>query len=191
MMAGKSKPEDLASSQAKVPSGIMAAHAKPPPEPEPFVPVTPKLRPCLGCRQPFLRIKRPIITSGPKFPYENESDYCGPCRSGIFAELNEESLNSSQPVFYNPVITTHIEAKSTSSTVVISSTMAAVADNMIGDVFGPDKLKEPAPQKPPARSEADFGAHLWTSMANRNEALQQSEITAKTEAAIAQYRARI
>jgi hypothetical protein len=65
MMAGKSKPKDLASSQAKVPSGIMAAHAKPPPEPEPFVLVTPKLRPCLGCRQPFLRIKRPIITSSP------------------------------------------------------------------------------------------------------------------------------
>ncbi len=88
MMAGKSKPKDLASSQAKVPSGIMAAHAKPPPEPEPFVPVTPKLRPCLGCRQPFLRIKRPIITSGPKFPYENESDYCGPLLDNGLRELN-------------------------------------------------------------------------------------------------------
>jgi len=150
-MSGKSKPKDLSKHKVTVPSGIMAAHAEPPaPEPKPFVPVAPKLIPCLRCRQPFLRIKRPITVNGPKFPYEKESDYCGPCRSGILAELRDEESNSFQPVFHNPVVTTHIEAKSTSSTLVISSTTEAVTGKKIGDVFGPDKHKDLAPQKFPA-----------------------------------------
>jgi hypothetical protein len=124
---GKLKPKDLASKKAEIPSGIYAATKVPEPEPKPFFPVAPKLIPCIGCRQPFLRIKRPLMLNGPKFPYENECDYCGPCRLGIFAELKEQEPNSSQPSFYNPVVTTHIEAKSaSSSTLMILSTSAAV-----------------------------------------------------------------
>jgi hypothetical protein len=132
------------------------------------------------------------VLNGPKFPYENECDYCGPCRSGIFAELKEQEPNSSQPVFYNPVVTSHIEATSTSSsTVIMSSTSAAVTANKVGDDIGPDKCKEAVPTKPQSRPDEDFGARLRASMANRNEALQQSEITVKTEAAMSQHRARI
>ncbi len=178
---GKLKPKDLASKKAEIPSGIYAATTASEPEPKPFVPVAPKLIPCIGCRQPFLRIKRPLMLNGPKFPYENECDYCGPCRSGIFAELKEQEPNSSQPVFYNPVVTAHIEAKSTSSsTVMISSTSAAVTANKVEDVIGPDKRKAAVPTKPQSRPEQDFGARLRANMANRNEALQQSEITTKT-----------
>ena len=82
-MSGKSKPKDLSSSQIKVPSGIMAAHAEPPEaEPKTFRSCCAKAIPCLGCRQPFLRIKRPFVMNGPKFPYENELGY----RLGIFAD---------------------------------------------------------------------------------------------------------
>jgi hypothetical protein len=51
----------------------------------------------------------------------------------------EAQSNSSQPVFHNPIVTTHIEAKSPSSTVVISSTVTAVTDKKIV-VSGPDEL---------------------------------------------------
>jgi len=86
-------------------------------------------------------------------------------------------MESSQPVFYNPVVT-HMEAKSTSSTtVVISSAGGAVAATM-----------GLAPQRQP-RTEDDFGRRLRATMATRNEALGQSEITANTEAAMEIYRA--
>ncbi len=122
--------------------------------------------------------KRPIALNGPKFPYENELDYCGPCRSAIFAEAKtQEDMESSQPVFYNPVVT-QMEAKSTSSTtVVISSTSGAVPATMVL-----------APQRQP-RTEDDFGSRLRATMAARNEALGQSEITAKSEEAMRSYRA--
>jgi hypothetical protein len=86
-------------------------------------------------------------------------------------------MESSQPVFYNPVVT-QMEAKSTSSTtVVISSTSGAVPATM-----------GLAPQRQP-RTEDDFGSRLRATMAARNEALGQSEITAKSEEAMKSYRA--
>jgi len=170
-------PQDLSSSQAKPPKVLSVA-----PEPEPVEapkPSKPVLQPCLGCRQPFLRIKRPISLNGPKFPYENENDYCGPCRLAIFAELQDrEDCNSSQPVFHNPVVT-HIEAKSTSSTTVVVSSTSAAVPAAIGL----------APQIRP-RTETDFGNRLRAGMASRNAALQQSEITAQTEEAMTRYRSR-
>ncbi len=195
MISEKLKPKDLASSRAKLPTALPASAAppelEPVVEPKPFVPVAPKLIPCLGCRQPFLRIKRPLVMNGPKFPYENEADYCGPCRVGIFAELKEEESKSSQPVFYNPIVATHIEAKSTlSSTLVMSSTSAANVVNKTSYGVGTEKRKESAIEKQPGRTDTDFGERLRASMASRNEALQQSEITVKTEAAMADHRGR-
>ena len=186
------KPKDLASSKAKLPRDLPASVAPGLEDvvvPKPFIPVAPKLVPCLGCRQPFLRIKRPLVLNGPKFPYENENDYCGPCRVGIFAELKEEESRSSQPVFNNPVVATHAEAIFTSSsTLVISSTSTANVANKIGDGIGTEKRKESAIEKQPVGSETDFGDRLRASMASRNEALQQSEITVKTETAMVEYR---
>ena len=131
------------------------------------------------------------MTNGPKFPYKNECDFCGTCRAGIFAELRDEDIVSSQPIFYNPVVSTHIEAKATSfSTVVISSSSAAIPANNIYDGVGVEKRKEPG-QKQPVRTETDFGERLRAGMASRNEALQQTDITAKTAEAMAQYHARI
>jgi len=175
---GKTKPKDLSLSQAQVPKVLSVA-----PEPDPVEapkPKKPALQPCLGCRQPFLRMKRPMSLNGPKFPYENESEYCGLCRSGIFTEMkDEEDCNSSQPVYYNPVVT-HIEAKSTSSTtVVVSSTSATVPPTM-----GRALQIQP-------RTETEFGSRLRAVMAIRNDALGQSEITAKTEEAMTPYRSRL
>ena len=183
--------KNLANSKARDPTDLPTSTA-PEPEPKPFVPTVPKLNPCLGCRQPFLRIKRPITLNGLKFPYENECDYCGPCRSGIFAELREDDCKSSQPVFFNPVVTTQMEAKSTSSsTIVISSTSYSGTAKKKGDGMASDKRNEDAIQKVSARAETDFGERMRTSMARRNEALQQTEITAKTEAAMALHRGRM
>ena len=175
---GTREPKDLSLSRAKERSQPSVA---PVPEPvEAPKPTKPALQPCIGCRQPFLRIKRPISLNGPKFPYENECDYCGPCRSAIFAQLkDEEDCNSSQPVFYNPVVT-HIEAKSTSSTTVVMSSTSAAVPASLGL----------APQIQP-RTESDFGSRLRTGMASRNELLGQSEITGQTDSAMATYRAKI
>jgi hypothetical protein len=129
--------------------------------------------------------------NGLKFPYESEADYCGPCRVGIFAELKEEESTSSQPVFYNPIVTTHIEAKSTlSSTLVMSSTSAANVANKMSYGVGTEKRKQSATEKQSVRTDTDFGERLRASMASRNEALQQSEITVQTEAALADHRGR-
>ncbi len=149
-------PKNLANSKARDPTDLPTSTASEP-EPKTFVPSVPKLNPCLGCRQPFLRIKRPITLNGPKFPYENECDYCGPCRSGIFAELREDDCKSSQPVFFNPVVTTQIEAKSTSSsTLVISSTSYSGTAKKKGDGMASDNRNEDAIQKVSARAETDF-----------------------------------
>jgi hypothetical protein len=113
-------------------------------------------------------MKRPL--NGPIFPYEKESDYCGPCRSAILTEFRSQEPEFSQPFFSNPVVHTHFEEKSTSSsTVVMSSISAAV----------------------PVANTNNFGERLRAGMASRNESLGQSEITAKTEAAMANHRARI
>jgi len=47
------------------------------------------------------------------------------------------------------------------------------------------------PHRNSPRTETDFGKSLRETMAKRNEALQQPEITAQTEAAMAKYRTRI
>jgi hypothetical protein len=66
---GTREPKDLSLSRAKERSQPSVA---PVPEPvEAPKPTKPALQPCIGCRQPFLRIKRPISLNGPKFPFEN------------------------------------------------------------------------------------------------------------------------
>jgi len=132
-------------------------------------PSKPVLHPCIGCRQPFLRIKRPISLNGPKFPYEKEIDYCGPCRLAILAELRNQEADSSQPIFSNSVVHTHFEERSTSSSTVLKSSNYAEV---------------------PVANIDNFGERLRAGMASRNESLGQSEITTKTEAAMADYRAR-
>jgi hypothetical protein len=107
--------------------------------------------------------------NGPKFPYENENDYCGPCRLAIFAELRNQEADSSQPIFSNSVVHTHFEERSTSSSTVLKS--SNYAEVPVGNID-------------------NFGERLRAGMASRNESLGQSEITAKTEAAMAEYRAR-
>jgi hypothetical protein len=98
------------------------------------------------------------------------------------AELKEEDLNFSQPLFSNPVVMTYVEAKSTSSsTVVTLSTSGAVSAS--------EQRRESATQKSKP-TEADFGDRLRASMASRNQALQQSEITTQTEASMEKYRSR-
>ena len=85
LILGIVKPKNLANSQAKKLSPVVVAERIMNPEPQPTAdpipvgPTKPVLQPCLGCRQPFLRLKRPINSTGPKFPYEKENDYCGPC----------------------------------------------------------------------------------------------------------------
>ncbi len=89
------KPKDFSKQQSE---NIVRPRLSLAPVPEPIVApksTAPRLIPCLGCRLTFLRIKRPITLTAPKFPHENESDYCGPCRSAIMAELKEEASNSS------------------------------------------------------------------------------------------------
>ena len=81
LIVGTVKPKDMACSQSKrigstINDTIVAM--QPQPQPRPLVIPTvavrtaPKLDPCLGCRQPFLRVKRPISLNGPKFPCEQE-----------------------------------------------------------------------------------------------------------------------
>ena len=100
------KPKDFRKQQSEC---IVRPATSLAPEPEKPKPMAPTLIPCLGCRLPFMRIKRPISLNGPKFPYENEMGYCGPCRSAVFADMKEDSSQSSQSKFNNPVVSTHIE----------------------------------------------------------------------------------
>ena len=124
LIVGIAKPKNLANSEAKKIDSVVAGERIVNPEPQPitesipFVPTKPALRPCLGCRGPFLRIKRPINLKGPKFPYEKESEYCGPCRVGILAQVTEDSLTTTQPIFFNPVTTSDVEHRSMSSIIV-------------------------------------------------------------------------
>ena len=81
LMLGKAKPKNFANSQAKIVAPVVTAELIVNPEPQPipvatsFVPTKPALQPCLGCRGPFLPIKRLINLKGPKFPYEKENEY--------------------------------------------------------------------------------------------------------------------
>ncbi len=57
-LPGKTKPKDFSRHEVKVrcqPS--VAPEPEPVEAPKPVVPTKPALQPCLGCRQPFLRIK--------------------------------------------------------------------------------------------------------------------------------------
>jgi hypothetical protein len=106
--------------------------------------------------------------------------------------LREDDFKLSQPVFFNPVVTTQMEAKSTSSSpIVISSTSYSGTAKKKSDGMASDKRNEDAIQKVSARAETDFGERLRTNMARRNEALQQTEITAQTETAMAFHRGRM
>ncbi len=197
LILGIVKPKNLANSQAKKLAPVVAAERSVNPEPQPivdaipFVPTKPVLQPCLGCRQPFLRLKRPINLMGPKFPYEKENDYCGPCRAGILAQVTEDSLTPSQPIFYNPVTTSHVEHQSTSSTSYFSTLAPVVVNNGEGiNRLVSDHRQVSGPSKKP-RTESDFGERLRNGMATHNEALQQSEITTKTEEAMTRHRSTI